>query len=428
MSRKILQVSHLSKRYNIGLRRGRYLTLRESLSQKMSSVINKLSRKQITDEERVIWALKDVSFELEEGRILGIIGQNGAGKTTLLKIISRITKPTSGRVILRGRVGSLLEIGTGFHPELTGRENIFLYGAILGMKASEIRYRFDEIVDFSGVERFIDTPVKHYSSGMFVRLAFAVAAHLDTEVLLVDEVLSVGDAEFQKKSMGKMNDITAQGRTILFVSHNMNAIQQLCNACLLLEQGEIKYYDQDVNLVVQRYLFSRPDTLLPKEWINPGMQYESEWLIPKKIALKDHQGNMITSPIRNDMDVCVELGFEVRLLDPALTIGYAVYNEDGICVYWSYHTDGREEEWPKLTIGDNLLRGRIPVRVLNEGIYRIEMIASLHFREWLLEPGKNPPAIFLQIQGGLSDSPLWIMKRPGVIAPVIRWERIDANS
>lgn len=201
----------------------------------------------------LVWALKDVSFELKRGQVLGIIGKNGAGKSTLLKILSRVTSPSTGDVKIKGRIASLLEVGTGFHPELTGRENIFLNGAILGMTKQEIRKKFDEIVDFSGVERYIDTPVKRYSSGMYVRLAFAVAAHLEPEILIVDEVLAVGDAEFQKKCMGKMKDVSGQGRTVLFVSHNMPSIRLLCNTCMFMEKGRLRSIG-DTDSIIAEYL------------------------------------------------------------------------------------------------------------------------------------------------------------------------------
>ncbi|RMD61644.1 ABC transporter ATP-binding protein, partial [Candidatus Parcubacteria bacterium] len=223
-----IRVEHLSKRYRIGAAqtRFRYTTLRDRLAESLRAPFR---RRHAPGDGRhnYIWALNDISFEVEEGKVLGIIGRNGAGKSTLLKVLSRVTEPTKGLVVVRGRVGSLLEVGTGFHPELTGRENIYLNGAILGMKRAEIERKFDEIVAFSEVEQFIDTPVKRYSSGMYLRLAFAVAAHLEPEILVVDEVLAVGDAAFQKKCLGKMGDVAQQGRTVLFVSHNMSAILRL---------------------------------------------------------------------------------------------------------------------------------------------------------------------------------------------------------
>jgi lipopolysaccharide transport system ATP-binding protein len=245
--RPIIKVEKLSKRYRIGRRREPYRTVRESLTTALAApvrgigaLLNGNSRVNGHNADEWVWALRDVSFEVMPGEVLGIIGRNGAGKSTLLKLMSRITEPTDGRIELYGRVGSLLEVGTGFHPELTGRENTFLMGAILGMRHAEITHKFDDIVAFAEVEKFIDTPVKHYSSGMYMRLAFAVAAHLEPEILLVDEVLAVGDAAFQKKCLGKMGDVAKQGRTVLFVSHNMTAIQSLCDSCLLIKNGGLE--------------------------------------------------------------------------------------------------------------------------------------------------------------------------------------------
>ncbi len=255
----VIRVDGLSKQYRIGVKPDGYKTLRETLTDGFVAPFRRtmeLLRGQASgaaEMDEKIWALKDVSFEIKRGEVVGIIGPNGAGKTTLLKIISRITEPTEGFAEIHGRVGSLLEVGTGFHPELTGRENIFLNGAILGMKKVEIQRKFKEIVDFTEIEKFIDTPVKHYSSGMYVRLAFAVAAHLEPEILLVDEVLAVGDASFQKKCLGKMGDVSREGRTVLFVSHNMSAVRSLCSRCLFLKEGAL-YLDGNTDDVVTSYL------------------------------------------------------------------------------------------------------------------------------------------------------------------------------
>jgi len=229
----VLSVEALSKRYRLGARRRAYRTLRDSLSG--------LLRRKEREPQSDFWALRDVSFELGQGRVLGLIGHNGAGKSTLLKILSRITEPTAGRAVLRGRVGSLLEVGTGFHGELSGRENIYLNGAILGMKRAEIARQFDRIVAFAEVEPFVDTAVKHYSSGMYLRLAFAVAAHLEPEILLVDEVLAVGDAAFQKRCLGKIGEVAQEGRTVIFVSHNLSAVERLCDSALLLDHGRVTF-------------------------------------------------------------------------------------------------------------------------------------------------------------------------------------------
>jgi lipopolysaccharide transport system ATP-binding protein len=239
MSKSVINVEGLGKAYRLGLEHPEHTNFRETLTELLKSPLKNLRKisEDWSDDADTYWALKNISFSVERGEVLGVIGRNGAGKSTLLKVLSRITEPTEGEARIRGRVSSLLEVGTGFHPELTGRENIFLNGAILGMKRSEIRAKFDEIVAFSEVEKFLDTPVKRYSSGMYVRLAFAVAAHLEPEVLIVDEVLAVGDAAFQKKCLGKMGDVVKHGRTVLFVSHNMDAVASLCTHCLLVEGG-----------------------------------------------------------------------------------------------------------------------------------------------------------------------------------------------
>jgi lipopolysaccharide transport system ATP-binding protein len=253
----VIAVSHLSKRYIIGHRRPKSDGIGAVVNEAIRSPVKWL-RKRRQSTQREFWALNDISFEVKQGEVLGIIGRNGAGKSTLLKVLSRITEPTSGRIEIEGRVASLLEVGTGFHPELTGRENIFLNGAILGMSGMEIKRKFDEIVAFSEIERFLDTPVKRYSSGMYVRLAFAVAAHLEPEILIVDEVLAVGDAQFQNKCLGKMNEVAKQGgRTVLFVSHQMAAIANLCTACLVLTKGTVDFYGS-TEVAMRRYLETRP--------------------------------------------------------------------------------------------------------------------------------------------------------------------------
>jgi lipopolysaccharide transport system ATP-binding protein len=261
MSDVVIRAERLSKLYRIG-QREKFTTLRDVISRTFTAPFRRwfknnqneiIPNHQPLTSDNYIWALKDVSFEVKQGEVVGIIGRNGAGKSTLLKILARITEPTEGYAEVRGRVGSLLEVGTGFHPELTGRENIYLSGAVLGMKKREIDRKFDEIVSFAEMEKFIDTPVKYYSSGMYVRLAFAVAAHLDPEILLVDEVLAVGDAAFQKKCLGKMGDVAKEGRTVLFVSHNMAAIENLCTRAFLLDNGRI-IYSGDTRFVIQTYL------------------------------------------------------------------------------------------------------------------------------------------------------------------------------
>ncbi len=254
-----IRVEKLGKQYRIGARQPGYRTFREALIDGLTAPVKRLRGLSPNGEDRMIWALRDVSFDVKQGEVLGIIGRNGAGKTTLLKILSRITEPTEGCAEIQGRVGSLLEVGTGFHPELTGRENIYLNGAILGMKRSEIHLKFDEIVAFAEIEQFIDTPVKHYSSGMYMRLAFAVAAHLEPDILLIDEVLAVGDAAFQRKCLGKIGGVAKEGRTVMFVSHNMRAVQNLCGVAHLVDQGRIMA-SGSVNDVVERYMRTESDS------------------------------------------------------------------------------------------------------------------------------------------------------------------------
>ncbi|NLG98781.1 MAG: ABC transporter ATP-binding protein [Chloroflexi bacterium] len=260
MPEYVLRAENLGKKYYIG-RKEKYKTFRESLIQAVTAPVERAVQvmkgrsQHVSGLNQEMWALRGVNFEIRQGDVVGIIGRNGAGKSTLLKILSRITEPSTGRARVRGRVGSLLEVGTGFHPELTGRENIYLNGAILGMRKAEIDRKFDEIVDFAETEAFLDTPVKHYSSGMYVRLAFAVAAHLEPEILLVDEVLAVGDISFQKKCLGKMGDVARTGRTVLFVSHNMAAISSLCSRAFLLDRGEL-VFEGDVPDAINRYMES----------------------------------------------------------------------------------------------------------------------------------------------------------------------------
>jgi len=259
MSETVIKVEGLSKRYRIGAREG-YKTFRETLMEAVRAPFGRLAGiGKAVPEAETVWALNNVSFEVKKGEVLGVIGRNGAGKSTLLKILSRITEPTKGRVELRGRVGSLLEVGTGFHPELTGHENIYLYGAVLGMDRNEVSRKFDDIIEFAEIEKFIDTPVKRYSSGMYMRLAFSVAAHLEPEILLVDEVLAVGDAAFQKKCLGQVGKVASEGRTVLFVSHNMGALETLCRKGILLESGG-KVFEGGIHETVSKYLAKNYET------------------------------------------------------------------------------------------------------------------------------------------------------------------------
>jgi lipopolysaccharide transport system ATP-binding protein len=369
------------------------------------------------------WALKDVSFAIEPGEVVGIIGRNGSGKSTLLKVVSQITAPTAGEVRLRGRTGTLLEVGTGFHQELTGRENVFLNGTILGMQRAEIAQKFDEIVAFSGVEDFIDTPVKRYSSGMQMRLAFAVAAHLDPEILVVDEVLAVGDAEFQKKCLGKMEDLSRTGRTILFVSHNMNAVDHLCSRVIWINGGAVIEDSHDAYAVTTRYLFGDEEhSALKADWQPPAdPALETEYFALRRFRIRDAAGQTIARPIRNDEQALAEIAVDIKQPDPGLNFGYSLVNEAGVRLYWALTTDHSPEHWPRLERGPMTLTSAVPRRLLNEGLFRLELHAGIHNQVWFSQPGATSYAVFLRIAGGLSDSPYWTAPRAGVVAPVVPW-------
>ncbi|UOE37998.1 ABC transporter ATP-binding protein [Chryseobacterium oryzae] len=370
-----------------------------------------------------VWSLRDINFEIEQGDAVGIIGRNGAGKSTLLKILSKVTKPTTGKVYTNGRIASLLEVGTGFHPEMTGRENIFLNGAILGMTRKEITRKFDEIVEFSGVERYIDTPVKRYSSGMYVRLAFAVAAHLESEILIVDEVLAVGDAEFQKKCLGKMGDVTkSEGRTILFVSHNMAAISALCNKGIYIKNGLIASQG-NISQITSDYLLSDDGFIT---FINDFSKYKIDNSIfkPLEFSLLDENRNVIENYARNDSNIFVNFKFEINQIHDDFNFGIAVYDLHDQILFWSFNTDVEQEKRVSLKTGENKIELQIPKHLLNEGEYVIHLMASIHYKYWIIEPNVNSPKINLKIQGGLSNSEKWLERRNGILAPIIEYHNV----
>ena len=432
-----IHVESLSKRYLVGhqSRREKYTALRDVLDREARNLARKtidmLRGRPIVqgDDVREFWALKDVDFDVKQGDIVGVIGRNGAGKSTLLKVLSRITEPTTGRIRLTGRIASLLEVGTGFHPELSGRENIFLNAAILGMSRREVRRKFDEIVAFAEVENFLDTPVKRYSSGMYVRLAFAVAAHLEAEILAVDEVLAVGDAAFQKKSLGKIDEVARSGRTVLFVSHNMNAVERLCQRVLWFQSGKLAGSFNDVRQGVAAYL--RDENLYSAENVwkadsnVSGKTYGNEYFLPSRLEVHSLAADAtFDQAFSNANPIVVAVEGKVAVADPALNIGVAVYDESDELLFWTFTTDQPEPMWPKMPAGPVKLTATIPARFLNEGAYRIELLASLHFRAWILEPRTNVPSIRFAIRGGLSDSPYWLTKRPGQLAPVLVWNLV----
>ncbi|MGA9141986.1 MAG: ABC transporter ATP-binding protein [Methanocella sp.] len=419
MSDLTIKVQDLGKQYRIGGNSVPYLTLRDAVASALKVPFNRQKPGETADAPGYFWSLRDVSFEVRSGEVLGIIGRNGAGKSTLLKILSKITTPTTGRAELYGRVGSLLEVGTGFHQELTGRDNIFLSGAMLGMKRSEIQAKFDDIVKFAETEKFLDTPLKHYSSGMQVRLGFAVAAFLEPEILVIDEVLAVGDADFQKKCLGKIEDVSKAGRTVLFVSHNMDAVERLCTRVIRLDNGIMKQDTTDTRTAIHDYLYGNEE-IKPYEWVNTNNLFDGHWIKLERFYLSTD--NYAKQGIfTNDSNIRINLDIEIKNTEPGLNFGYAIYNEEGHLLYWSFQTDTAQAKWPPLKKGHATVTSTIPAQLLNEGIYRIEMIASIHFKEWIIQPGVNSPSIYLIIQGGLSESPLWMNKRPGILAPVVQW-------
>jgi lipopolysaccharide transport system ATP-binding protein len=443
-----IRAEGLGKRYRLG-QTERYQALRDRLADALHMPV-RLAQRWLADRKgalalpgpplrregnarsqsdgRTFWALRDVAFEVPRGQVLGVIGRNGAGKSTLLKILSRVTEPTTGMAEINGRVGSLLEVGTGFHPELTGRENVFLNGAIQGMSQREIRRKFDEIVAFAEVESFLDTPVKRYSSGMYTRLAFAVAAHLEPEILIVDEVLAVGDAAFQRKCLGKMSEVAAGGRTVLFVSHNMNAVEELCDAVLLLERGRVARQSREVRDVIVHYLNGGgAGAGHSAEWWNAGNDYANVWFQPLSMSVTDGRGRPVAAPVRSDAEYWLEIVAQVSRPDAALNVGYELLDDGGRVLYWSCATDAGPQHAPRIPPGAIRLRTRIPSRLLNEGDYQLRLMASLHCREWLCPPGVDAPTVHLSIRGGMSDSPFWLEKRPGVLAPVIGWTCESAN-
>ena len=319
----------------------------------------------------IIWALKDVSFTLSKGEVLGIIGKNGAGKSTLLKVLCRITDPTKGRARVRGRISSLLEVGTGFHNELTGRENVYLNGTILGMTKIEINKKFDEIVQFSGVEKFIDTPVKRYSSGMKVRLAFSVAAHLEPEILIIDEVLAVGDADFQKKCLNKMETVGNEGRTVLFVSHNMGAVSRLCSRCILIQNGRI-VADDKADLIIDQYLNSNQGTIASKEWNDPQLRPGGDAVSLSSIKILNRESK-ITEVFDIREPVIIEITYNVLVKGKELMPNLLVWNNQDICIFVTIENDldWRERSRP---IGTYCSRVEIPGNFFTSGRFYVDAV------------------------------------------------------
>jgi len=420
MSDAIIKVQNLGKRYRIRHQQSgmNYVALRDVLAQKLKTAVNPFPRKSRppSPAREDFWALQDVNFEVRPGEKVGLIGRNGAGKSTVLKLLSRITEPTRGRIEINGRVASLLEVGTGFHPELTGRENIFLNGAILGMGRQEIKRNFDEIVAFSEVEKFLDTPVKRYSSGMYVRLAFAVAAHLEPEILLVDEVLAVGDAQFQKKCLGKMDEVSKkQGRTIIFVSHNMATIVSFCQRGLLLKDGRIEA-DGDISQVVSHYLqeSTRQDGQFRKEASNGQTKLEIE-----KIGL--YKGGKISTLFSPEDTLAVRIDYQVRRRISGAQVAIEVFNELSECIFSSTDQDWSGEK-PEVLPGRQAVECPIDLGFFKPGKYSIKVSSSVPNLEIL-------DLVEDQLAFEVYDDHSPVLKlgqaRKGIILPKIRWNKVS---
>jgi len=425
-----ISVNNLGKQYRIGAAetRFRYNMLRDVLMDTFYAPI-RLAKALVGKSDRrtnqnFVWALKDVSFDLEEGQVLGIVGRNGAGKSTLLKLLSRVTEPTEGTVSVRGRVGSLLEVGTGFHPELTGRENIYMNGAILGMKRAEIDSKFDQIVDFSEVTQFIDTPVKRYSSGMYLRLAFAVAAHLEPEILVVDEVLAVGDAEFQKKCLGKMGDVAQQGRTILFVSHNMSAILRLTQEAIVLNKGHLLMRGPTQE-AVDFYLSSGQAQAGERVWDADEVPASSAPFRPCSLRVKDRRGKVVDT-VRSTEPVMVEFEYRLDAHVTGLRVGFYLNTMRGEYVLTSFDTDEPKlfEKFDSRKAGRYISRAEIPADVFNEGRYGLGVNASsFGVRRYFMD--ENALAFNVDISGAPGTQ--WPEPRVGPIRPRLNWkiEKLD---
>ena len=421
MTDTAIKVKGLSKRYRIGLAQERPDTLRDLILASVQRAGRWFKPKLRLKREAAttIWALKDISFEVKKGQVLGIIGRNGAGKSTLLKILSRITEPTEGYGEIYGRVGSLLEVGTGFHPELTGRENIYLNGAILGMQRSDIKSKFDEIVAFSEVEKFIDTPVKRYSSGMYLRLAFAVAAHLEPEILVVDEVLAVGDAEFQRKCLGKMGDVAEQGRTVLFVSHNMSAIMRLTQETIVLDKGRILMRGATAE-AVDFYLNMGLSKQGERFWEKDEVPADAEPFQPIALRILDNKGRVVDT-VRSADGFNIEVEYNLAEAITGLRVGLYLTTTRGENVLTSFDTDA-PALFSKYSIrrqGHYVSQCHVPPNLLNEGRFVIGINASSYrIRRYF----QDEQALIFTVDATGAPGMHWPEARRGVIRPQFQWK------
>src|SRR5579885_1940739 len=415
----VVRVKNVGKRYRIGALHAGYDTLRELVGDALLAPVRRLRGAQKRRYETQ-WALSEMNLEVRRGEMLGIVGHNGAGKSTLLKILSRITRPTTGEVEIFGRVGSLLEVGTGFHPDLTGRENVFLNGAILGMRKVEIEKKFDEIIAFSELEKFVETPVKFYSSGMYVRLAFSVAAHLEPEILIMDEVLAVGDAAFQQKCLDKMREIRRRGHTIFFVSHNLPAVTRLCKRAILLERGRV-VADGPAQEVVNSYLNSSWKAGAERDWPELREAPGDEVARLRRVRVCDERGATIaSSDIRRP--VLIEVTYDVLEAGHVLTTGVALFNEEGTEVFTTHDTG---DEWRRRgrPAGRYTSTVRIPGNLLSEGSLVAHVSIMTHFPSTILRARAKEAAAFQVVDEGVGDSARgdYVGPMRGVVRPLLEW-------
>lgn len=420
----IIRVENISKLYRIGNREAAYDTLRESIVQAVRAPFERLRRRNGKRNYETLWALKDVSFEVAVGEVVGFIGRNGAGKSTLLKVLSRITEPTTGRAELFGRVASLLEVGTGFHPELSGRENIFLNGAILGMSRAEINRKFDQIVAFAELEKFLDTPVKRYSSGMYMRLAFAVASHLEPEILIIDEVLAVGDATFQKKCLGKLDEVAKEGRTVLFVSHNMVAVQSLCSRAFWLDKGEIQNQGP-AKEVISQYLKMSLAVRAEQKWDNINTAPGNEQVRIHRACVFPADG-LLAEPINVSTPVVIEFEYWNLVPGAHLNLSVVISTEEG---YPIFNTgSGREAVWHGKPFPAGLFRSRfhIPGDLLNDGTHRVHLYVV---KDQTVVIYDTADIIIFDVEEG-AERGGWYGKWIGAVRPNLEWKTdlIEARS
>ena len=431
MAEPVIKVENLSKAYQIGqigsgtLSRDidRFWQTKILGKEDPFLKIGETNDRSVKGESDIVWSLKDINFEINQGEALGIIGKNGAGKSTLLKLLSRVTSPTTGEIKIKGRIASLLEVGTGFHPELSGRENIYLNGAILGMRKKEITRKLDEIIAFSGVERYIDTPVKRYSSGMYVRLAFAVAAHLESEILIVDEVLAVGDAEFQKKCLGKMGDISkGEGRTILFVSHNMNAIQNLCSKVIILNNGQINF-NGNVDSGLKQYLNSKEINSSIEAITNfMETQEDSEF---KFLHYELFQSDINDNSFFSEKDITLKFEYQVKSDIAGLRVGFDLIDIATEQVLFRSFNDDDCDFIVTTLKGIYSSTVVIPALFLKEGIYAIKFSIGIHSVRWLVHDNDLTLTFFVTNKNGVNKA--YLDNRPGVIMPQLKWTNIKVE-